>query len=112
MTNSYKRSPVCSITGAPSNKKFKQMEHRRERSLVKQILRTTLDDSKIPGVRKWGNEWASPRDGKCWVGEMNSVKDFEGDYYMHYAYYPKRLFKSWAERYKENIKFYRQIMRK
>lgn len=55
------------VTGQrTSNKEFKQQEHQRERCLVN----TTLKSEREPVInhKKFGNEWASPRDGKMWFG--------------------------------------------
>ena len=73
MSRSYKKTPIEGITYARSNKKFKQQGHRRERSTVKNYLRPHLAEDlyiQIPDTRNYGNEWASPRDGKTYFGHM------------------------------------------
>lgn len=42
-------------------KKFKQLEHRRERRAVKQC---DFLSEVFPHPKQFGNEWDSPRDGK------------------------------------------------
>ncbi len=65
MSRSKRKIPIigmCSIK-CGAQKKFKRSEHRRERSKVKQVLINEQYDE-LPHPKKYGNEWASPRDGK------------------------------------------------
>lgn len=64
MSRSYKKMPIMGITGgSTAQKKFKQQEHRKERRAVKQ----SNDFELLPSPKQFGNEWASPRDGKQWL---------------------------------------------
>lgn len=67
MSRSYKKSPVHAWCNTRLMKQFKKQEHSRERHEVKQTLRQYLDDTVLPHPKKYGNEWASPRDGKWFM---------------------------------------------
>lgn len=71
MSRSRRHTPIHAVTGCESNKPFKQQEHRRERATVKTMLRMGYEDWQLPHPKKYGNEWASPRDGKTYIGDCN-----------------------------------------
>ena len=56
--------------GVTAQKTFKQQEHRRERRAVNSLL-TVEEFDNHPDTKKYGNEWASPRDGKMWMDLKN-----------------------------------------
>lgn len=75
MSRSRRHTPICAYTCCESNKKFKIYEHQRERATVKKSLivalrKGTEEEYLGPHPKKYGNEWASPRDGKGYFGEM------------------------------------------
>lgn len=45
MSRSKKCTPIMGMTGNVSEKAFKRNEHQRERTHVRQMLRTTADDT-------------------------------------------------------------------
>lgn len=72
MSRSRRKTPIMGITGNNSTqKKFKQKEHKRERKLVNQ---KDLLIEECPNPKEFGNEWASPRDGKAWFGNCKYLK--------------------------------------
>lgn len=75
MGKSYKKTPYLGICSSSGQKKFRTQEHQAERSKVKTCLqKLALNDSivqdMIPHPKEYGNEWASPRDGKMWHGHL------------------------------------------
>lgn len=64
MSRSFRRTPITGVIHSDTEKSYKQDEHRRERSAVRQALRTTQDDAAVPHPKKYGNPWAGPKDGK------------------------------------------------
>jgi len=67
MSRSRKKTPISGWGCSRSNKKFKQQEHRRERRAVEVSL--LVGEEEMPHPKRYGNEWASPRDGKMWFGD-------------------------------------------
>jgi hypothetical protein len=70
MSRSRRHTPISAVTGCESNKLFKKQEHRRERSKVKMLLHVGFEDWQLPHPKRYGNEWASPRDGKQYFGDI------------------------------------------
>ena len=65
MSRSRKRRPISANTGAESERRFKQAEHRRERHHVRQLLRIAADDADPRlHVAPFGDPWCGPKDGK------------------------------------------------
>lgn len=64
MSRSYKKNPAGGIASSCGQKHFKQSEHRAERKKVNQLLKKGKE--LLPHPKEYGNEWASPRDGKQW----------------------------------------------
>jgi hypothetical protein len=50
------------MTGAETEKEFKQQEHSRERAAVRDALKT--DKEVLPHPKEFGNPWSGPKDGK------------------------------------------------
>jgi hypothetical protein len=61
VSRSRRKTPRFGITTAESEKEYKQQEHSRERSAVRDAL-ITEDD--MPSRKKFGNRWGGPKDGK------------------------------------------------
>ncbi len=64
MSRSRRKTPIFGITTASSNKPFKQQENRAKRRASRIASHTGREQ---PHERVYGNEWASPRDGKQYV---------------------------------------------
>lgn len=75
MSKSFKKTPVQGICSSRAQKHFKQSEHRAERSAVKIKLKME-DYDNLPHPKIYGNEWASPRDGKMWFGNLSDHEDY------------------------------------
>lgn len=102
MSRSRRKTPISGYTTSESNKPFKQQEHRRERRHVNCMLTVGKYDD-MPHHKKYGNEWASPRDGKGWWGDYKY-----GGLNSHWI---------WArqdrdEHIRECKEFYKKLMRK
>ena len=82
MSRSRKKTPISGMAGGASNKEFKKKEHRRERRQVNVML--LKGKLVVPNRQKYGNEWASPRDGKMYFGNLKY------DYYC-YKYYKRGM---------------------
>lgn len=54
------------MTKAESEKKFKQREHRRERTHVRDALRRGEEP---PDRKAFGNPWAGDKDGRQWLSD-------------------------------------------
>ena len=65
MSRSHRKTPICGITSASSDARWKAMASRKLRHRVKQELTATLDTTKYAGKR-WDlvNPWSSEKDGK------------------------------------------------
>jgi hypothetical protein len=61
MARSRRKTPICGITIADTDKPFKTTEHRRERRAVNVALATGEEP---PAPKQYGNPWASHKDGK------------------------------------------------
>jgi len=65
MSRSYKKTKIFSYCKSETQKRFKVSEHQAERSNVRIKLKTCKDyDNLVFSPKEYGNEWASPRDGK------------------------------------------------
>lgn len=72
MSRSRKRTPIAGITTAPSDKPFKQAEHRRERAAVRGAL---AGDMELPSPREFGSSSKSLKDGKFYLpGEPKLIR--------------------------------------
>lgn len=65
MGQSRRKTPVCSVTCARSDKPYKVAEHRRERAMERVALRT---GEEMVGRKAFGDPWKSNKDGKMWFG--------------------------------------------
>lgn len=74
MGKSIKKNPSGGNGSSKTQKKFKVYEHKAERKLVKQLLRKDLYEI-LPHPKEYGNEWASPRDGKQWFKMPKIISD-------------------------------------
>lgn len=72
MSRSFRKTKIFSMTSgggrSGTQKKFKIYEHQAERTNVKMKLRSCDDFEELilPSPKEYGNEWASPRDGKSY----------------------------------------------
>lgn len=64
MSRSTRRTPVTGITTAPSEKRDKQLAHRRLRTFNRAQLAAGSDD--LMDDRAAGNPWSAAKDGKRW----------------------------------------------
>ena len=72
MSRSKKKHPGGGNANSTRQKQFKKQEHKAERHAVKQRLNTAIEadilgqdiNVLLPHPKEYGNEWASPRDGK------------------------------------------------
>lgn len=73
MSRSRKKMPVTGMTGAETEKKYKQQEHSRERAAIRDALRT--DKEVLPDPKEFGDPWDGPKDGKCiWPSNPEKAK--------------------------------------
>ena len=73
MSRSRKKKPITGITLAESDKEFKRQEHQRERSRVRDALKT--DKEVLPHPKEFGDPWDSPKDGKItWTDNQEKAK--------------------------------------
>ncbi len=88
MGKSKRKTPILGITTSLGHKSFKESEHRAERSKVHTLLRNAVriidnietfiqNEILLPHPKEYGNEWASPRDGKSWHGHLENHPDFK-----------------------------------
>ena len=94
MSRSYRKTPICGIAAASSDKEFKELVNRTLRHRVKNILRKILVDTEVrsyyidtamdvewtvidseladnvvlPVVDEVRNQYDSSKDGKTWMG--------------------------------------------
>jgi len=64
MSRSYRKTPICGMTTAASDKAFKKTEHKRARRAAN-ARDLELDDA--PMGKEFGNPWGAPKDGKQWI---------------------------------------------
>lgn len=96
MSRSYKKTPIGGCCSSGGQKKFKEYEHRAERSRIKILLKVNPEIENLPHHKEYGNEWSSPRDGKIYFGDMKGKKfkdyreygrlDLESDITWHEMY--------------------------
>jgi hypothetical protein len=69
MSRSRRKTPICGITTASSDARWKAMAARALRRQVRQDLNVTLDGDRFAGKR-WDmvDPWTSEKDGKSWFG--------------------------------------------
>ncbi len=71
MSRSRKKHPGGGVAVASSDKRYKQFEHRRERTAVRSILRLGGED--LPAPKRFGDPWSSPKDGKQYWVDHNAA---------------------------------------
>jgi hypothetical protein len=78
MARSHKKRPFYGIAMKRSSaqKWFRSSENRAKRKKVKQLLTKALLglDVIMPHEKEYGNEWASPRDGKVRLDHWKGLK--------------------------------------
>lgn len=73
MSRSRKKKPITGITLAETEKEFKQQEHQRERSRVRDALKTGKEV--LPHHKEFGDPWDGPKDGKrIWTHDQDRAK--------------------------------------
>ncbi len=69
MSRSAKHTPIMGWAASCSNAWFRSNENQAKRHRVKQLLIMQQYDN-LPHEKEYGNEYASPRDGKTYFGDM------------------------------------------
>jgi hypothetical protein len=64
MSRSRRRTPICGITTADSEKRDKQIANRRLRRAVSRVLRSDAEADVLPHRRELSNPWLMDKDGK------------------------------------------------
>jgi hypothetical protein len=64
MSRSKKRTPVCGMTAARSEKQDKRLYNRRYRRVCQQALHADLGRELLPRLREYSNMGAMGKDGK------------------------------------------------
>ena len=64
MSRSYRKTPICGMTTAVSDKAFKKAEHKRARRAVNA---SDLSHDEPPAGKSFGNPWGARKDGKQWI---------------------------------------------
>ena len=93
MSRSKKKSPftgmTCSSKKAGRQRHFRSQENRAKRRYVNKTISGMINtgsndqftdhygDMMFPHEKQYGNEWASPRDGKCYFGEDKHLPEFK-----------------------------------
>ena len=65
MSRSKKRTPICGMTGAPSEKQDKRLYNRRYRHACKQAIHVDPGREPLPLLREYSNPGAMDKDGKA-----------------------------------------------
>ena len=71
MSRSKKRTPVCGMTGAASEKLDKRLYNRRYRRVCKQAIHVDAARELLPLLREYSNVGAMDKDGKAWFDPEN-----------------------------------------
>ncbi|WP_282093613.1 hypothetical protein [Epibacterium ulvae] len=71
MSRSYRKTPICGMTTAASDKAFKKAEHKRAR---RALSACDLEFDNAPSDKQYGNPWGAPKDGKQWIGPERCPK--------------------------------------
>ena len=74
MSRSKKRTPVCGLTGARSEKQDKRLYNRRYRRICKQLIHVAPARELLPLLREYSNPWAMAKDGKFWFDPKQRPK--------------------------------------
>lgn len=73
MSRSRYRNPFMGVTGRSSCKAWRTQENRRYRAYAKNEMRHGRYDNIQGFCGNFGNEWASPRDGRVYFGDYKGV---------------------------------------
>lgn len=79
MSRSYYHNPFMGVTGRSSCKWWRSSENRRYRAYVKNLIRHERYDDIQDFCGRFGNEWDSPRDGRCWFGHYKNTECISRD---------------------------------
>ncbi|AXT36258.1 hypothetical protein D1820_15440 [Phaeobacter sp. LSS9] len=71
MSLSYRKTPICGMTSAASDKAFKKAEHKRARRALS-ACDLEIDDA--PADKQFSNPWGAPNDGKQWINPKHFPK--------------------------------------
>ncbi len=66
MARSYRKTPICGMTKAASDKAFKKAEHKRAR---RALSACDLEFDDAPADKLFRNPWGAPKDGKQWIDQ-------------------------------------------
>ena len=75
MARSQRKTPIRGITTAESEKKDKQLAHRRYRRKMKAVLQQAPDAEILPHVRDLSNPWSMSKDGRIRFDPKKYPKD-------------------------------------
>ncbi len=80
MSNSYKKTPICGITKAESEKKDKRFANRNLRREAKETINTALESDTfdaliVPIMREVSCRWSFAKDGKQFFDPMKHPKE-------------------------------------
>lgn len=73
MTRSKRKTAICGITAANSEKQDKALSHRKIRRAVKVQVKAT-EDSLMPLEKQLTNPWSMSKDGKCVFDPLSDPK--------------------------------------
>ncbi len=75
MSHSYKKTPICGLTCAESDKPGKTLYNRRYRRVIRHLLQSGMYDL-LPLVKELYNAYNLPKDGKKYYdGKSNYRKE-------------------------------------
>ncbi len=66
MSRSHRKTSICGLTVAKSNKADKIAAHRRWRKRVQQRLQAQPESETLPHEKSFLNPWLMAKDGKSW----------------------------------------------
>jgi hypothetical protein len=75
MARSKRKTPIRGITTAESEKKDKQLAHRKYRRKMKTVFQQVPDAEILPHVRELSNPWSMSKDGKVRFDPKKYSKD-------------------------------------
>ena len=70
MSRSRRKTPISGYCVCRSEKRDKQLNHRRERQAVRQALFN--EDEVMPHTREVSDPWSMGKDGKGWFGDYDA----------------------------------------
>jgi hypothetical protein len=75
MSRSRKRTPICGMTNAASEKYDKRLYNRRYRRVCNTLIDKIDENSYMPLLREYSNVWAMNKDGKQWF-DVNEFPEY------------------------------------